>query len=378
MRKRFLKDENGASAVVVAIVFSLIVGCAALVIDLGASYHRYVKLQDAVDNAVRTAGTILPTNNECLVKDTIKKNLEENGFDSNALSLQYNIGNLRNCKYYAVRLTAQSKVKYGFANIFGDKNGKVSATAKVSKKALGGSTKGLSLYITEGKFDADNIRIGEKVQISYANNGSTACISVSGGGMEAASMGLIELTTPEIEENLEKYNEFSNATQRDKYYMKYGYYGLDADGNKIGLSVGDVRALEMDTSRFAQSKQGLKDRLSMCAEQCGKKCSYTNYLNSCPKIALIPVVAPTNRTVGENIRGTADFSAGSNATTINTPNVVIRYFIAVYIDSVTHKGNNITMNAYFLDDYRHPAGTGLFDDDIDVNKLTVLGSVFEE
>lgn len=83
--KSFLKKENGAAAVFVALGMTLLLGCAALAVDLGASYHARIDLQDAVDNAAYAAGSLLPSNKNAAVQNkvtaAVEASLRANGVD---------------------------------------------------------------------------------------------------------------------------------------------------------------------------------------------------------------------------------------------------------------------------------------------------------
>lgn len=60
MPARFIKNEDGTALVLVAVLMVGLMGCAALVIDVGTMYSTKAKLQKAADAAALAAARKLP------------------------------------------------------------------------------------------------------------------------------------------------------------------------------------------------------------------------------------------------------------------------------------------------------------------------------
>lgn len=125
--KKLRKDEEGQSAVLLALTLTVLLGCAALAVDLGQGYERKVKLQNAADAAALAAADLLP--DAAAAREEAERFAALNGAGSAELTLttpyKDNEGML------AVEL--HTSYGYGFAKIFGLSNGGVTARAVAAK-----------------------------------------------------------------------------------------------------------------------------------------------------------------------------------------------------------------------------------------------------
>ena len=55
---KHIKDEDGASAIIVALMLVVLLGAAALVVDLGAAYSKSAKIQNTCDAAALASSKI--------------------------------------------------------------------------------------------------------------------------------------------------------------------------------------------------------------------------------------------------------------------------------------------------------------------------------
>ncbi len=83
--KRKWKEEDGASAVFVVLLITVIFSITALAIDLGSAYSLKVKMQSACDLAALAGAKKLP--DTCAVLATAKENAVKNGFDEDDVTV---------------------------------------------------------------------------------------------------------------------------------------------------------------------------------------------------------------------------------------------------------------------------------------------------
>jgi Flp pilus assembly protein TadG len=69
---KHIKDESGASAIIVALMLVVLLGAAALAMDLGSAYSTGAKVQNTCDAAALAAAKELP--NRCST-ESVQNNL---------------------------------------------------------------------------------------------------------------------------------------------------------------------------------------------------------------------------------------------------------------------------------------------------------------
>lgn len=146
-RKKFIKDERGAVAILCAVIMVILLGFAALAIDYGLVYYRDAQLQAAVDIAARAASRTLANekDDETLTDEQKRQRfenvaayyLEENGFPQSVLT-KYNVTYNKDAN--SITIDARSKVDLNFARVFGQQNIPIAAatTAQTDVKLEGG------------------------------------------------------------------------------------------------------------------------------------------------------------------------------------------------------------------------------------------------
>ena len=363
--KKLLREETGASAVIVCLCLAMLIGCLAVVVDLGASYANKVKLQTAVDNAAMSGGAMLPitstSSERAEVEAQVKQSMAENGFDEDEVELEL-VWSSNGSYDYQLRVNAQTTIVYGFAKIFGQDEGKVSATAAVNAKPISSTFKAISVYIPQSSFES---------QVSSINTNTPFTITITSSGSvstSSANMGIMRIVTDSDRSNYQSFEGITTA--RDKEFFQTGYYGMDSNGNKVGLSVGESRVIENNSSIYSNAYTGILARMTACNNECGAGCSHSNHSNSCPRIALLPVVS-TSSSGGGSWGGRGSYGSSSSG------NATVQYFVAIYIDSISKTSSGTTITAYYLDDYREVS-------DVDdsaaytINEYTVCTPVLTE
>ena len=360
--KSILKNEKGAVAVMLIIGMTLILACGALAVDLGSSYRSRVRLQNAVDNAAYTAGGLLPSNRNAAVQNKIIAKVEEslrsNGVEPSELELDYEWDS--SSQYlYALRVTAREAVGYGFARIFGTDTGYVSATAKASAEPITSTFSAIGIYIDKDDFEVQMEDIGDEETLLIKYNGP----GTSHGTL--MNMGLMRIVTDEDEANYQMYEGLKYNNTLYEEFFENGYYSIDSEGNKCGLSVGDVREIENNSSYYNLAYKATQRRIQRCAETCGPGCSAENHAPNCPRVALIPVCA-----VDED-------HCGNSSKNNDNGSVTVEYFISVYIeDTYKTKGATIIEAAPLQTDREL---TGMGDEgEAMINTYMVCGTKLEE
>ena len=363
MMKNFMKKENGAAAVFVALGMAMLLGCAALAVDLGASYHAKVNLQDAVDNAAYAAGTLLPSNKNAAVLSritgTVEDALRANGVDPDDLELDYEWDSSDNV-YYAIRVNARRLVNYGFAKIMGRDSGYVTATAKASAEPIESTFSAIGIYIDKDDFELSMDDLGDDEALLIKYNGP----GTSHGTV--MNMGLMRIVTDEDER---RYRNFQGLKYNNTLYEEFfenGYYSLDEEGNKCGLKVGDVREIENNSSYYNLSYKATQRRIRRCAEVCGSGCSAENHGPNCPRLALIPVCTVTEDPCGNSSKNN------------NNGSVVVEYFISVYIEDTYKTKGATVIEAVPLESGRELTGLEEDKGEAMINTYMVCGTRLEE
>lgn len=135
---KHIKDENGASAIIVALMLVVLLSAAALAVDLGAAYAKSAKVQNTCDAAALAAAYKLPDSDATIA--TAKDFVKENGIDPEHATVTINTTGSR------VEVSIKEEVNTGFAKVIGINHvkinksaiaGKMSTTTVTTKKKIG-------------------------------------------------------------------------------------------------------------------------------------------------------------------------------------------------------------------------------------------------
>lgn len=304
-------EESGATAVIVALSMTVLLLCAALVVDLGGSYLRKVELQTAVDNAVAAGGQLLPvksgSSDQQELINLVMNVLDQNGFNQSNVNVEFEWDTNGSSSINQVRVNATSTVDYFFAGVLGRQSGDVFATAVASIHPIGSTSHASAIYITKVDFER---------QVPTLSPMTPITITISSSGSTTSN------------------------------FAKTGLINLPA-GEGAVLSVGDTRRIENSANVYSTFHASIQSRIDECASTCGPNCTATSHSSDCPRIAVLPVVIAGN--AEDDDRPGA--MARSDAT--------VQYFVAVYIDSIHVSGKTGTITMYFLDDYREESTVDL-------------------
>ena len=355
--KSLRKDEEGAALAVVAITLSLILGMAAVVVDLGSQYRNKMALQEAVDNAVFAAGSMLPCE-LCAADDVegiVEKYLDANGYDPDELKISYEWTKGTGC-YYALRVSAEYKVKFSFAGVFNTDSANVTATAKITSRPVSQTLKAISIYIEKASFESQlsSVSAGTEFKITLTSSGASS----TGKG----NLGIMRIVPNGEESTYITYDGWSRSQKGDPIFFEKGYWRW-VNGSKCGISVGEQRSIENSPQIYSNAYEGISARISACNSSCRSGCSWSSHSYECPRIALLPVVTTS--------------SAKYNNEKDSNGTATIEYFVAIYIKNVTKSGTSTVITCCYLDDYRETSDVDT-EAEVTLNPYMVCSTYLEE
>lgn len=134
--KRFFKSEDGSVTILVALSMTVLMGFAALSVDIGMLYNQKREVQNAADAAALAGAMSLP--NAVLAKSVAKSAAEKNLLQDTALdTISYSVvpvtpfdGNKTE-----IEVTVTRKVKTIFAQVLGIADSEVSARAVAKQRS---------------------------------------------------------------------------------------------------------------------------------------------------------------------------------------------------------------------------------------------------
>lgn len=123
--KKILKNENGATAVIVALLMVVLLGAVAIVVDLGRGYNAKAQMQSACDLAALAGAKQLPDSSSA---DVIARQIAiSNGYDPSEINVEVFDGNSR------VRVTINQRKNTLFAGVIGVNDMNIGCSAVGSK-----------------------------------------------------------------------------------------------------------------------------------------------------------------------------------------------------------------------------------------------------
>lgn len=259
--KTFLKDETGISAIITALVMTIILTAAALTIDIGSAYVEASNAQNAADAIALSIGRYLPVEEHDETKKTEIKNAAKEYAQKNGI---YNFktediifSNLKNGKYTSVSVSVSKTSKTKLAGVIGVDNIDVKKDATVSAVPVGAVMGAVPIGITEDAYD-------------YAvetGNTDHMVLKVGGGDGVNGFYGFIVLD-----------DSNGNAMILEKW-LKYGYPGVNYVGEILSVATGD---------KTSAARDGVEYRLSLCNHYVGYGgCKKEHFVETCPRIVFV-------------------------------------------------------------------------------------------
>ena len=240
--KQAIKEQKGATVVVVALMMVILMGFAAVVIDAGLVYIDRQRLVNTVDAAALAAAQDLVLNEGAAV-ETAKDYIRKNGFDP----ADFRISASSSDK--AVEVRGGDDVHFLFARLMGFMGTHVNSRSKAAIRPLTGTNGIRPLAVEKLQFVyGQQYRLKEGAGDSY--NGNFGPVALGGTGA-------------------------SNYRNN----LKYGYAAKLKTGDWISTETGNMPTPTIE---------GIDYLMNQCPHT--PKCTITRYVPDCPRLVTIPVV----------------------------------------------------------------------------------------
>ncbi|HXL05154.1 MAG TPA: pilus assembly protein TadG-related protein [Bacillota bacterium] len=282
-----IDGEKGSVIIIVAAAMVLLLGIAALVVDVGLLYYNKVVLSNAADAAALAGVQELPKDHG-KAGEIAEAYAVTNGVEPGQVSAEV----LPDGR--SIQVATSRVVPLGFAKILGFSSAKVTASAKASV----GATKGLWGAAPFGVVE-DSFVYGETYTMKYSPRNSG---EVGPGNFGALALG---------------------GTGANNYLnnIKYGYQGRLEVGDEIPT------ILETEPGNMAgPTKSGVDFRIGGCNHE--PKCTYDRFVKGCKRLLLVPVI------------DSLDVTGRSGVKLIG--------FAAFFVEAVEGAGNACTVTGRFV------------------------------
>ncbi|WP_318506912.1 pilus assembly protein TadG-related protein [Bacillus sp. T3] len=275
---RFINNQNGAVAVIIALLMSVFLGISALVIDGGMLYMEKQKLRNVADAAALAGAQELPTTPDRAVSKAIEAiNLNEE--DPNEFTITFSKNNHR------ITVRAEKSVDLVFAKVLGFAEAKVDA---VSHSEIGTLTSGRGAVPVGVEYTSPLI-FGEikRLKVEDATVGNFGALAIQGPG--------------------------ANIYEED---FKMGYDQELRINQIVNTQTGNLAGPTVRAVNY---------RISACPTS-----TYLDFPEDCPRVVLVPVfqsvVTEQNQVKAVKIVGFAEFFI-ENVTSSGTSAEIVGRFI---------------------------------------------------
>jgi len=239
--RRALPSEKGSVVVIVALAMAVLLGFAALVIDVGLLYFNRVALSNAADAAALAGVQELPDRPEqaeaLAVSYAVKNGAEQSRTVATVLPDRYSMG---------VRISRT--VPLGFARVLGFDSVEVRASAKARVGPVSGVFGAAPFFVPEQTF-------------VY---GQTYVLKYPGGQGESGNFGGLALG--------------GRGARNYEDNITYGYQGWLHVGDWVETEPGNMSG---------PTVRGVQNRISQCLHS--PACTFDRFVKGCPRLILIPV-----------------------------------------------------------------------------------------
>jgi hypothetical protein len=290
--KKFLKNEEGAVMILVAIGMTVFIALLALVLDMGSAYLEKNRMQKIADAGALAGAQELPSNYQKAMEE-VKKAIQYNGEDPAFFQIQ------TNPQYTIIEVIGKKVGTFYFAGALGVEDPIIQAKARVELSPL---TSGLGA-IPLGIQPSTNLSFGslQTLKVSDSASGNFGAIALTGPGAKDYETDL-----------------------------KTGYGFV--------LTVNDV--LDTQTGQLAgPTKRAVEERISLCPNA-----TYTNYPSNCSRVVLVPVfeaVQTDNNQIKQvKIVGFASFFLEAVSSTSTGAEVTGRFIQATSLGSTSSGQTN--------------------------------------
>ena len=243
-----LRDEKGSALILVALCMTVIMACTALVVDAGLMFANKIRVANAADAAALAGVQALPADAvqaEALAREYASRNNVEN--------ITVDIG----ADNREIEVVAQRTVDLYFARTLGYESSTASARSKAAVEPCTGVTGIVPLGVPEQSFI-----FGETYVLKYAAGDTLPDVDAHSGWL-----GILALQGPGA-----------------KLYLEDLMHGFDQQ-----VELGDI--LNIQTGNISgNTYTGIQYRIDRCDHV--PYCTPEHYDPGCPRVLLVPVIAP--------------------------------------------------------------------------------------
>jgi hypothetical protein len=270
---RKLKEEEGASAVIIALTFTALLLVAALVIDYGMAQYRTGEMQNASDAASLAAARYLPvpvtdTAKILLAKDIAIEYAQKNGFSE--LTYEHIVlSDMVNDQYTSIQVTLNLQEKTHFSSVLGFEYFTLTRSA-VAKVAPCETITGAVPFAVKQSVIETHIENGYTTGIALKFGGGSGTTGdfgvidldgVNGGGANDIERWILDGYFPPITAGEDLYRvetgnmaEPIDAAVNDRYHA-CTHYPENGGCNKDLFDAECSRILKIPIVNFVDSKQ---------------------------------------------------------------------------------------------------------------------------
>ncbi|MGI6469246.1 MAG: pilus assembly protein [Syntrophomonadaceae bacterium] len=252
--KQLFRDESGAAIVIVTIALLVIIGCMALVIDVGVVYAERIQASNAVDAAVLAGVGELPLNPGNALA------IAQNYALANGLSSEQVVFQIQDSGKSIRGIVDYDQPMY-FARVFNIYSAKVKPTAKARVGPAG--QLGAGMGVVPIAVEQDEIVFDKPMTLKEG-----------GGSGEQGWYGcldLVSLTKPS-----------GGGASEYEHYLTYGY-----DGS--GTVKRDTLILEENGNMSGPTRRAIEYRIAKCKAECDRECTAADHDPDCPLLVIVPV-----------------------------------------------------------------------------------------
>lgn len=270
IKKRFARSifaqEDGVSAVIVALTLSFLMMIAALAIDFGLAYYRVSEAQNAADAAALAAGSLLPVKSDdaaavAEVRELAVLYAQKNGnFSITAEDVV--LGGEVNGKFTSVSVDISCEIHLNIARMFGVGTKNVSRNARAA------------IAPCESITDAAPLGVDYLQLQALIDSGNTkhVYLKYGGGGGDTGSYGAIDLD-----------GVMGGGANDFETWLSYGYTGLVEVGeNLLPVEKGNMAGATYDSALA---------RYNACTHYSAEGgCTAEHYDPNCPRLLKVLVI----------------------------------------------------------------------------------------